>query len=307
MMYWIYDYPSWAIGSLFVAVFVAITWGGIFLTRATIHSWIHQEKHANEMISIALSSFFVLFGLLLGLLAVATYQNYSTVTDIVDKEASSMAALYGDFSGYPQPVRGQLQDRLRGYAHFMIEDGWPQQRKGIVPTRGTDHVASISQTMLGFEPSNKSEEIIHEEALHQFNRLVEFRRSRLAAVTTGLPAVLWWVVAFCALLNIVLIWIQDMELHVHLILGGVLAAALGAVIFLIAELDNPFRGEVSVGPEPIALVYETEMKPEESAPAAVGAPPEARPVNAPQEASPGNAPPEVLPGKAPRAKRHKHK
>ena len=68
-------------------------------------------------------------------------------------------------------------------------------------------------------------------------------------MTTGLPAILWWVVAFGALLNIVLIWMQDMEIHVHLILGGVLASILGAVIFLIAALDNPFRGIVSVGPD----------------------------------------------------------
>ena len=73
MMYWIYDYPSWAIGLLFAVVFVAITWGGIFLTRATVHSWIHRQPRANEMVGTALSSFFVLFGLLLGLVAVATY------------------------------------------------------------------------------------------------------------------------------------------------------------------------------------------------------------------------------------------
>lgn len=34
-----------------------------------------------------------------------------------------------------------------------------------------------------------------------------------------------------------------------------------AVIFLIAELDNPFRGEVSIGPDAIARVYGDVMKP----------------------------------------------
>src|SRR6516162_11263538 len=116
MMYWIYDYPGWVIGLLFCGTLVAFTWVGIFLTRATVHSWLHREKRANEMVGLALSSFFVLFGLLLGLLAVATYQNYSNVSDVVDKEASSMAALYTDFSSYPQPVRSQLQDELRELA-----------------------------------------------------------------------------------------------------------------------------------------------------------------------------------------------
>jgi hypothetical protein len=117
-MYWIYDYPRWAIAILFVAVFAGVTWTGIFLTRATVHSWIHREKRANEMVGLALSSFFVLFGLLLGLVAVATYQNYSNVTDTVDKEASSIAALDRDFNGFPQPVRGQLKDRLAEYARL---------------------------------------------------------------------------------------------------------------------------------------------------------------------------------------------
>jgi hypothetical protein len=139
MMYWIYDYPSWAIAILFVAVFIAVTWIGIFLTRATVHSWIHRETRANEMVGFALSSFFVLFGLLLGLVAIATYQNYSNVTDTVDKEASSIAALARDFNGLPPPV-----DRLREYARFTIKDGWPQQRKGIVPNGGTERIAGRS-------------------------------------------------------------------------------------------------------------------------------------------------------------------
>jgi Protein of unknown function (DUF4239) len=154
-----------------------------------------------------------------------------------------------------------LRDRLREYTRYTIKEGWPLQRRGSVPTGGTDRITKLSEILLTFEPSNRSEEIIHAEALRHFDNVVELRRARLANVTLGLPAVLWWVVAFGALLNIILIWLQDMEIHVHLILGGVLASILALVIFLIAALDNPFRGEVSVGPDSIALVYDTFMKP----------------------------------------------
>jgi len=130
MMYWIYDYPSWAIGLLFVVVFVGVTWIGIFVTRGTVHSWVHRETRANDMIGLALSSFFVLFGLLLGLVAVATYQNYSNVADLVDKEASSIGALYRDFGAYPEPIRDRLRDRLRDYTRYTIEDGWPLAATG---------------------------------------------------------------------------------------------------------------------------------------------------------------------------------
>ena len=49
--------------------------------------------------------------------------------------------------------------------------------------------------------------------------------------TLGLSAVLWGMVTFCALLNVVLISVQDTEIHVHLILGALLVSILGAVIF----------------------------------------------------------------------------
>jgi hypothetical protein len=260
MMYWIYDYPSWVIMALFVAVFLGVTWVGIFVTRATVHSWIHTEARANEMVNSALSSFFVLFGLLLGLLAVATYQNFANVGDSVDKEASSIGALYRDFAAYPHLIRNRLRDGLREYARVTVEDDWPLQQHGVVPTGGSERLTALAEILLVFEPGKSSEEVVHAEALHEFNRLHELHRQRLANVSLGLPSALWWVVAWSALLNIVLIWLQDMEVHVHLILGGVLASVLALVIFLIAALDNPFRGEVSIGPDSIALVYDTLVK-----------------------------------------------
>ena len=263
MVYWIYDYPGWIIGPLYVAAFIAVTWIGIFITRATVHSWLHHDERSNQMVGSALSNFFVLYGILLGLLAVATYQNYSTVSDIVDKEASSMSALYRDFSGYPQPVGNQLQDALREYARYTIQEGWAQQREGIVPTGEPERSGLIAKILLAFEPSTEKEKIIHAETLRQNAHRIELSRSRMSNVTLGLPTVLWWVVGFCALMNIVLIWMQNMEIHVHLILGAVLASILGVVIFLIAELDKPFRGRVSVGPDSIERVYNTVMRPDE--------------------------------------------
>ena len=288
MMFWIYDYPSWIMMILFIIVFISVCWGGIFLTRATVHSWIHRERRSNEMVGFALSSFLVLYGLLLGLLAIATYQNYSIVTDIVDKEASAIGALYRDFGSYPHPSSDMLQNELRDYVRATIGDDWREQRKGVVPTEGTARMGAVFTTLSLFEPQTKREEILYAEGFRQLNHLVELRRSRLANVTTGLPSVLWWVVLFGSLMSIALIWLQDMEIHVHLILGGILASILGATIFLIAELDYPFRGEVSVGPESIALVYDSLMKPEATptAPVASSTPPQTAPARSETTISP---------------------
>jgi hypothetical protein len=259
MLYWIYDYPSWVMGALFGAAFVAAALFGIFVLRPFIRSRIHTERRANDMVGLTLSSFSVLYAFLLGLLALASFQNFTVVGDLVTKEASSMAALYRDFGGYPEPIRGQLREILKTYTHDVITDSWPKQQRGIVPRLGSEDFATLVDHMQAFEPEKKSQEIIHAEALRQLDNLIELRRARLSNVSAGIPPVFWWVVAIGALLNILLIWMLDMDVYVHSLLGGSLALFLGVVIFMIAALDHPFRGEVSIEPDAIQQVYDTLM------------------------------------------------
>jgi hypothetical protein len=54
-----------------------------------------------------------------------------------------------------------------------------------------------------------------------------------------------------------LVTIFDMELHVHLILSGAIALFMGSVVFLIAAMDNPFNGGMTVDSGPIESVLQT--------------------------------------------------
>ena len=74
-------------------------------------------------------------------------------------------------------------------------------------------------------------------------------------MTTGIPSVMWYVVIVGALINLAMVWLFEMRFLAHLFLGGLLAFYVGTIIFLIAAMDNHYRGEVSVSPEPFELVY----------------------------------------------------
>jgi hypothetical protein len=174
----------------------------------------------------------------------------------VTKETSSLAALYYDVSAYPDPDRDPLRQSLRDYCQYVIEKAWPLQRKGIVPSGGVAKVRDFHNKLVKFQPSSKSEEIIHAETLRQFNVFVEHRRMRLHSVNTGIPSVMWYVVLVGAVINIAMVWLFEVKLITHLFLGGLLAFYLGTMIFLVAAMDNPFRGEVSITPEAFELVLE---------------------------------------------------
>ncbi len=265
MFYWIYDYPMLNIGVLFTFVFIATTWGGIFAFRRFFRVWFHRGGSSKEVTLIFGTRVSTIYGLLLGLIAVVVYQNHNAMNNLVTKEASSLAALYSGLAGYPQPIRGRLQDGLRDYTRWLIDEAWPQQRRGIVSVNGSHQTTVFVNDLMTFEPSDRNgEAIIHARTLGQYSSLVELRGSRLASVNDGLPSVFWWVLAIGAFINILMIVMLDIEVRLHLILGASFSSFLALIIYLIAMLDNPFRGQLSPGPEPFQLVYETLIKPHDT-------------------------------------------
>jgi hypothetical protein len=256
MFYWIYDISTPNLGALFALVFVGVTWLATIFVRPFIRPFVGSSPGTNELVGYVLSCFCVFYGLLLGLLAVAAYQNFSEVEANVANEASLLSALYRDVSCYPEPIRQELQELLRDYTKHLIEESWPLQQKGIIPKGNVARTALFHQKVASFEPQTKGQEVLQAETLRQLNRFIEIRSQRLFSVTTGIPAILWYVVIVGAVVNILLLMLFEARLITQIFLGGLLAFYIGAVIFVIAAMDNPFRGEVSVSPEPFKFVYE---------------------------------------------------
>jgi hypothetical protein len=75
MFYWIYGLPAFWVIILFEAAFVGVFWLGTLFLRSFVRPWLKEEPRLNDMLAAFLQYFGVIFGLLLGLLAVATYQN----------------------------------------------------------------------------------------------------------------------------------------------------------------------------------------------------------------------------------------
>ena len=260
-LYWIYNLPNWFFGILCIATFVAYGLLGLLLTRKWVRR-LHRTDHShNDIVGYYLGAVTVFYGITLGLVAVGTWNTYSDVQAKVDREAQTMASLYRDVNHYPEPIRGALTDDLKQYTREVVDHSWPQQRRGIVPIGSAVYLDQFQTDLLSFEPATPGQQILHAEAYKQFNNLVEARRSRLDAVTASLPASLWSMVLLGAIICIAVTFFFDTaSFPMHVWMTGLTAGLLGLLIFLVATLDNPFRGKVSVGPQALERVYQQVMK-----------------------------------------------
>jgi uncharacterized protein DUF4239 len=260
-VYWLYDLPTWLFGLLTVAVAAAVGLAGFYATRKWVRR-VHGEEHShNEIVGFYLGAICLFYGVTLGLLAVGTWEAYSEVDTKVDEEASTLAALYRNVSSFPEPKRAELQGDLREYARQVIDVAWPLQRRGIVPQNAGKIMETIQTHLASFEPMTEGQRTLYAEAYRHFDRIVELRRGRLKSVVAGLPAALWCVVLVGAFINIAGTWFFDMKSRsMHMWMTVMFSGLLGLLIFLLAAMDNPFRGEISVGPEAFELVYQQLMK-----------------------------------------------
>jgi hypothetical protein len=252
---WIYDVSPSRLALLLIAVFVGFYWAGLILLRPILRQFVKNTRGANDIVGYILSCFCVFYGLLLGLIAVTAYQGVSEAGSNVTREAAALSALYEDVSRYPEPYGQNLRWLLRDYTRYVIKYAWPLQQRGIVPEEGTIRAEAFHDRLLDFQPRTPAEEILHAEAMRQLNHFLECRRMRLFSVKSALPASMWYVMILGAVLTIAMCWLFDMKFITHLVLGGILSAYLGTMMFLIIDMNQPFRGDVSITAEAFETLY----------------------------------------------------
>jgi hypothetical protein len=259
-MYWIYDIPNWLLFLLILFVFASVSLAGLLLTRPIVRRLLDGSSKHNDVISYCFAAVGVLYGLMLGLIAVGTWQNFSDADSKAAKEANSLGALYRDLDGYPEPLRTQTEDLLRDYMQVVIEEEWPAHQQGEVLDAGDGILERFENKIMGFEPASETEKIAHREVIDTLDSVIENRGYRMQSVSTALPGVLWTVVLIGAIVNIgltYLFWIENLRLQSLLVMA--FASSLAMLIFLTAAMDNPYRGEFSVSSGAYQYVLEHVM------------------------------------------------
>ena len=133
-------------------------------------------------------------------------------------------------------------------------------KKGIGPYGSGVQLEQFQADFLMFEPKTKRETIVTQQAYQVRNVLVETRRGRLGTVNSGMPSSLWSLVILGGLITMTAtLFFDTPSFRMHFWMTTLLSTLLGLMVFLVGTLDNPFRGNVSIGPASMQRVYDQLM------------------------------------------------
>ena len=254
--------PLWALAVVLNAWLMGFALASLWVLRRWLLPRLHIKTDAAFFYGAAvMQSCMVLYGLVAALTAVSVWQKYGQVSDVVSNEAIAIARMWRDLAGYPQPERDSMREVLRGYTNQIIHEAWPAQREGRIPTKGVEWIDRLQAQLFAFEPRTESQKLLHAESLSAYNHLVQVRRQRVDAVTSGLPVVMWFALlpgAMGCLLLSLFIRLEDGRFEAILVCG--LAGFMSMVLFVIISLDRPFQGAMAISPDSYQLIYDQLMK-----------------------------------------------
>src|SRR5262245_21197515 len=107
----VYDSASKDLAIYFALAAVASVVLGIVILKPLLRLFMGGRPELNEAIGYGTSAFSLFYGLLLGLLTVAAYQNNERVKEAILNEATALGVLYSDMDMYPEPLRSDLKEK----------------------------------------------------------------------------------------------------------------------------------------------------------------------------------------------------
>jgi hypothetical protein len=259
--YWVYDLPEWQFFILCNLLFISFSLLGTFFFSRKFEKMFSLTAEHNSTVATFLATSGVFYGITLGLIAVGTFENYNSVESTVNNESSSLGTLYGNVEILEDSSKVKMLTTLKDYTTFIVDTAWELQKEGVISDRGNEIMHAFQKQLSHYEPKSEKDKILYNEVFKQLNTLIKDRRLRLNSVSSALPSAIWIILFLGAFVNIALTWclvINNKKLDIIMnVLSGLL---LGSLIFLIASMDNPYRGDFSVSPQSFQVLLDDLMK-----------------------------------------------
>ncbi|MEP7270655.1 MAG: DUF4239 domain-containing protein [Acidobacteriota bacterium] len=243
------------IGILLVGGGVIAAGLGLAITRRLVPSPALDSHH--EVAGFIFGTVGVIYAVLLAFVVVAVWEQFEAAKTAVSEEGNHLGNIVRLAEGLKQDETARILSGAKEYARTVIEHEWPAMESGDTREVAHSSADNLWKVIRDFNPATEREQVLYAEMINQMDELGGDRRSRLHASYDDLPNLMWVLLIGGGITTVAFTYFFRVKgLTTQLLMTSALAGITVFVLFLILALDNPFRGSVSVSPEPIEFVLQ---------------------------------------------------
>jgi hypothetical protein len=244
----LYNLSDLAIFLILIGITISFSVIAVLIDK---HFIFHKLRYKDNPTIGSISSLIgIIYGVLVGFIALYLIDNQDHASSAVQREASAAATIYEGSKWLPQPFQQIVQKDINDYITVVIGPEWTQMRKFTsVGQTGDLIIDKLFRDLKTYNPGNNSESSNLQNLLASINTLYTARHERISISTTQLSPEIWEVILIGTILIIAINYAFRVSFSLHLFATCSFAIMAASMLFLLVTLDRPFQGEFVVGPD----------------------------------------------------------
>ena len=254
MLDWLHGIPF--------AWLVVVVFGVTYLVAAAI-SWVvlrlavgENARTFNAVSPGLLPPLGVVFGLLVGFLAVQVWNDHGQAQTAVNREASALRSVVLLGGSFPGEEQARMRVLLRRHITKTVNEEWPAMAsQDATLTALPASLAEALRLALAVRPDSEGQKVAQREMVVALEAALDARRERIIVSESRVNWAKWTGVVLLAALTLLAIALVHSENRATtLIANGIFASAIAVSLLMIASQDRPFAGPFAVKPDPLMQV-----------------------------------------------------
>jgi hypothetical protein len=206
----------------------------------------------SDSVSFAGGVISALFTVVLAFYVVFAWQLGADIGSDASAEADAVVDAHWQADVLPEPDRSTLQTLLREYASSVAYDEWPALVKGEDDPRPAELIEALRTGFGAVPASGGAADTAREQGIRDVRQIADNHRSRVDSATSSDPftdALLVGTLVGAALMIVFPLLVGVSTRRANIVVMAILAAVVGATVFVVLQLMRPLDGPFGVGPD----------------------------------------------------------
>lgn len=238
----------WLNAFLLMVLTTAAAMCGPTIVRCTVR--LERLVTNNEVAGFKFAVLGVVHAVLPGVAVIVVWRKFSEADSAVTQEAIGIVTVHRLADGLDAHTKDDLRQRLDEHVHVVINDDWPAVEQDRISPAAGHALTARYPTVLAVNPQSRRDTAVFSEMLRQLDVVTQGRCTRLVLVDDVMPGISSAVLLIGAFVALSFtFFFGSRSIRAQTMMTGILAATIFMVLFVVVEVDHPFTGAVSIGPE----------------------------------------------------------
>jgi hypothetical protein len=229
-----------------------------FLFLVTRTSSAPSRKESNDFTGAVVAVIGTTYAVILAFTLAGVWAMFQQAQTNEEQEANALVNVYRIASQLKDPNAKAIQELCVRYVDNAIEKEWPAMLKQQLPPEGSMIINQL-WTLAGESQAHAQPDAIAAyQLMEELRGLTQYRRIRAMQVREALPGILWTVLVVGGIITVAsscFFGVPNFRFHLLQVL--VLSFLIALVLVAIADIDQPYQGEVTVTPQGFAFAART--------------------------------------------------